>query len=84
MRDPEKSRPDFFKHIGPYAWRRDELLKFASWGETPLEKAESLEMLRLLERGRAIKCVPARRDSIEIDTPDDVRLFEKFLKEGVF
>ena len=84
VRDPEKSQPEFFKHIGPYAWRRDELLKFASWSETPLEKAESLEMLRLLERGRTIKCVPAKRDSIEIDTPDDVRLFERFLKEGVF
>jgi 3-deoxy-manno-octulosonate cytidylyltransferase (CMP-KDO synthetase) len=83
-RNPEKSRPEFFKHIGPYAWRRDELLKFASWAETPLEKAESLEMLRLLERGRSIKCIPAERDSIEIDTPDDVRRFENFLKEGVF
>ncbi|MDR2780168.1 MAG: 3-deoxy-manno-octulosonate cytidylyltransferase [Synergistaceae bacterium] len=84
VRDPEKSRPEFFKHIGPYAWRRDELLKFASWGGTPLEKAESLEMLRMLEHGRTIKCILAERDSIEIDTPDDVLLFENFLKEGVF
>jgi 3-deoxy-manno-octulosonate cytidylyltransferase (CMP-KDO synthetase) len=83
VRDPERSRPEFYKHIGPYAWRREELFEFASRGETPLEKAESLEMLRLLERGRVIKCVLTERDGIEIDTPDDVRMFEKFLKEGV-
>ncbi|MDR1509085.1 MAG: 3-deoxy-manno-octulosonate cytidylyltransferase [Synergistaceae bacterium] len=84
VRDPEKSRPEFFKHIGPYAWRREELLRFASWDRTPLERAESLEMLRLIERGRTIKCILTEQDSIEIDTPDDVRLFENFLKEGVF
>jgi 3-deoxy-manno-octulosonate cytidylyltransferase (CMP-KDO synthetase) len=84
VRDKGKPRHDFFKHIGPYAWRREELLKFASWDPTPLESSESLEMLRLLERGRTIKCIPTEQDSIEIDTPDDVRSFENFLKEGVF
>jgi 3-deoxy-manno-octulosonate cytidylyltransferase (CMP-KDO synthetase) len=84
VRDPEKSRPEFFKHIGPYAWRHEELLKFASWNQTPLERAESLEMLRMLERGGTVKCILTEQDSIEIDTPDDIRLFENFLREGVF
>ncbi|MDR3077127.1 MAG: 3-deoxy-manno-octulosonate cytidylyltransferase, partial [Synergistaceae bacterium] len=75
---------DSFKHIGPYAWRREALFEFASWEQTPLERAESLEMLRMLERGRTIMCIPTDTDSIEIDTPDDVLTFERYLKEGVF
>ena len=78
------TRADFFKHIGPYAWRREALFEFASWEQTPLESAESLEMLRMLEHGRAIRCIPTDMDSIEIDTPDDIRQFERCIKEGVF
>ena len=80
VRAPEAT-VDYYKHIGPYAWRREALFEFASWPRTPLERAESLEMLRMLERGRVIKCIETSWDSIEIDTPDDVLRFEKFLKE---
>jgi 3-deoxy-manno-octulosonate cytidylyltransferase (CMP-KDO synthetase) len=69
-----------YKHIGPYAWRREALFEFASWPQTPLERCESLEMLRLLENGRAIKCIETEADSIEIDTPDDVRAFERYIE----
>jgi len=69
----------WYKHIGPYGWRRNFLLEFSAWEQTPLEKTESLEMLRVLERGYSIKCVPAERDTIEIDTPEDVERIEKYL-----
>ena len=72
----------YYKHIGPYAWRRDALFEFASWEQTPLERAESLEMLRLLEKGRTIRCIETKTDSIEIDTREDVLLFEKSLKKN--
>lgn len=68
----------WYKHIGPYGWRRDFLLDFASSEQTPLEKTESLEMLRVLERGHTIRCVPASRDTIEIDTPEDLIKIEKY------
>ncbi len=71
----------YFKHIGPYAWRRDFLLEFSRWDQTPLEKAESLEMLRVLEKGFAIRCVETFRDTVEIDTPEDVAALEKILRE---
>lgn len=74
---PRDGEPTYYKHIGPYAWRRDELFAFAEMARTPLETAESLEMLRLIENGRDIVCVPTDIDCIEIDTPDDVRLFEE-------
>ncbi len=69
----------WYKHIGPYAWRRDSLLDFSGWEQTPLEKTESLEMLRVLERGFAIRTVPSPRDTIEIDTPADLKKIEAFL-----
>ena len=69
----------WYKHIGPYAWQRDFLLDFAAGGQTPLEVAESLEMLRVLERGFTIRCVAAPRDTIEIDTPRDLNKIEAFL-----
>jgi 3-deoxy-manno-octulosonate cytidylyltransferase (CMP-KDO synthetase) len=72
----------YYKHIGPYAWRRESLLAFSSWEQTPLEKAESLEMLRLLEKGGTIKCLLAGSDTIEIDTPEDVARFEQALPAG--
>ncbi|MDR3255167.1 MAG: 3-deoxy-manno-octulosonate cytidylyltransferase [Synergistaceae bacterium] len=79
---PRRAGTDCYKHIGPYAWRRESLLEFASWPRTRLESAESLEMLRLLEKGRSIKCLETDIDGIEIDTPDDVRAFEEYLKKG--
>ena len=82
-RDPNAA-PDRYKHIGPYAWRREALFEFSSWAPGTLEKIESLEMLRLLEHGRTIKCILTERDSIEIDTPEDVRQFERYIEEGVF
>lgn len=72
----------WYKHIGPYAWRRDFLFEFSSWGQTPLEQVEGLEMLRVLEKGYAIRCVTVARDTIEIDTPEDVVRMEKYLKEN--
>jgi 3-deoxy-manno-octulosonate cytidylyltransferase (CMP-KDO synthetase) len=68
----------YFKHIGPYAWRREALFEFAAWAQTPLERAESLEMLRMLEHGRSIKCIEVDRDNIEIDTPEDILAFEEY------
>jgi 3-deoxy-manno-octulosonate cytidylyltransferase (CMP-KDO synthetase) len=69
----------YFKHVGPYAWRRDALFQFSSWPQTPLERSESLEMLRMLEHGGVIKCIETETESIEIDTPEDVRLFEEHM-----
>ena len=69
---------EWYKHIGPYGWRRDFLLNFSSWEQTPLEKIESLEMLRVLEKGYSIKCVVTENDTIEIDTPKDLKKIEKY------
>lgn len=75
---PRSGHPAYFKHIGPYAWRRDALLAFAELPQGLLERAESLEMLRMLEHGRRMICVETEVDCIEIDTPEDVERYERW------
>lgn len=44
----------FLRHIGIYAYRAGFLRQYTSLARTPLEQAESLEQLRVLEHGHAI------------------------------
>jgi 3-deoxy-manno-octulosonate cytidylyltransferase (CMP-KDO synthetase) len=62
----------FRKHTGLYVYRRDFLLEFAGWPQSDSERAESLEQLRALERGVAIKVVEAASPSIGVDTLEDL------------
>jgi 3-deoxy-manno-octulosonate cytidylyltransferase (CMP-KDO synthetase) len=61
-----------YKHIGLYVQRREFLLKIASLDPTPLERAEALEQLRVIEHGFSIRMVETRHESIGVDTPDDL------------
>ena len=63
----------FRKHTGLYVYRRAFLLEYARWPQTALERAESLEQLRILERGHSIRVVEAAAPSIGVDTEDDLR-----------
>jgi 3-deoxy-manno-octulosonate cytidylyltransferase (CMP-KDO synthetase) len=70
----------FRKHTGLYVYRRAFLLEYARWPQTALERAESLEQLRVLERGHAIRVVEAAAPSIGVDTEDDLRRVRKLLE----
>lgn len=70
----------YLKHIGIYGYRRDFLLHYAGWPRTPLEKAEELEQLRILERGHPIRVVMAPRDSYGVDVPEDIQKIERLLR----
>jgi len=62
----------YFKHHGIYAFRNDFLQKFNKLPVGPLEKSERLEQLRALEHGFKIKVVITEKDSVEVDTPEDI------------
>ncbi len=68
-----------YKHIGLYVQRREFLLKVASLEPTPLERAEALEQLRVLEHGFSIRMVETRHDSIGVDTPADLERVRRLL-----
>lgn len=63
----------FIGHIGVYFFRRAALTRFASWKRTKLEKAESLEQLRILENGGQIHLFKTRLHTISVDTRSDLK-----------
>ncbi|MDA0294638.1 MAG: 3-deoxy-manno-octulosonate cytidylyltransferase [Planctomycetota bacterium] len=63
------------RHVGLYAYRRDFLQRFASWPESPLEQAERLEQLRVLEHGGRIAVAIHASDCGGIDTPEQYAAF---------
>lgn len=64
--------PVWYKHLGLYVFRRDFLLAFPQLPRGPLELAEKLEQLRVLENGFKIRVVETEHDSIGVDTEDDL------------
>jgi 3-deoxy-manno-octulosonate cytidylyltransferase (CMP-KDO synthetase) len=63
-----------YEHIGLYAYRREFLFKYAALPQSPLEKLESLEQLRVLEHGYRLRVVETREAYVplSVDTPDDL------------
>jgi len=63
----------YYKHIGLYVFQRKVLLEIANLQATKLEKAESLEQLRWLENGYHIVTAVTTKETIGIDTPEDLK-----------
>jgi 3-deoxy-manno-octulosonate cytidylyltransferase (CMP-KDO synthetase) len=74
----------FLKHLGLYAYRRDVLRQITQLPQSPLELAESLEQLRWLENGYRIRVGLTDVETVGIDTPEDLRRAEEFIKCGRF
>lgn len=69
------------KHVGIYAYTRKFLLEFARMAPTPLETAESLEQLRVLENGYTIKVIPTDKSFVGVDTPEDLSRVIEVIKQ---
>lgn len=72
----------YYKHLGIYSYRRDVLIKLSNLEPTPLEKAEHLEQLRALENGFRIKVGGTKRDTIGVDTKEDLEMVIKRIRHG--
>ena len=68
------------KHMGIYAYRKAALERFAALPPSLLERVERLEQLRLLENGIALYVANAPRDTIGVDTEEDLVRAEAVLK----
>jgi 3-deoxy-manno-octulosonate cytidylyltransferase (CMP-KDO synthetase) len=74
-------RSDYYKHHGIYGYRNDFLQTFVGLPQGHLEQVERLEQLRALEYGYRIKVVLTSKDSIEVDTLEDlIRVRETYEK----
>ncbi|GAB4237197.1 MAG: 3-deoxy-manno-octulosonate cytidylyltransferase [Chlamydiales bacterium] len=69
----------YYHHLGIYCFRREFLLLYGKLPETPLQKAECLEQLKVLEHGYRIKVVMTNSYSIGVDTPEDLVKLEQML-----
>lgn len=78
---PERPLPDdvgFARHIGLYAYRAGFLDKYVNWPPTSLERAESLEQLRVLAHGDLIHVSEAHEEPGHgVDTMDDLQRVEE-------
>lgn len=78
--DRDGSKPQYFKHLGFYGYRKSALDRFVAWPESMLERSERLEQLRFLENGVTIHVAETPFDTIGVDTEEDLRRVEEILK----
>jgi 3-deoxy-manno-octulosonate cytidylyltransferase (CMP-KDO synthetase) len=71
----------YYKHIGLYVFRHGFLLQFSRLAQTPLERTEKLEQLRILEHGHSIKAAITHYDSLPVDTAEDLDVVRRILAQ---
>ena len=67
------------KQVCIMPFRRDFLLEYTRMAPTPLEIAESVDMMRVLEHGLKVRMVPTRHKSYAVDTPADLAKVEQLM-----
>jgi len=68
---------DYYYHIGVYFFRRDRLLAFHRLPQSRLEKAESLEQLRILESQGRMKVFMIKSRIYSVDTREDLERLKR-------
>ncbi len=63
------------------SFRKDFLIKYAELKETPLEKIEYNEYLRILENGYKIQGIVVDSDSVSVDTEEDLKYVINKMKD---
>jgi 3-deoxy-manno-octulosonate cytidylyltransferase (CMP-KDO synthetase) len=80
---PSDSRTSVDKTLKAYhvvSFKKDFLIKYARLEQTPLEKIEYNEYLRILENGYKIQGVLVDSDAISIDTQEDLEIVRGKMK----
>ncbi|MCZ6777829.1 MAG: 3-deoxy-manno-octulosonate cytidylyltransferase [Acidobacteria bacterium] len=75
----EKGQTRYLKHIGLYAFRRENLLKFVALPECESERTEALEQLRWLHAGARVRTLLSPGRSIGVDTPADLEKVRRLM-----
>jgi 3-deoxy-manno-octulosonate cytidylyltransferase (CMP-KDO synthetase) len=71
---------EMFKQVCVISFTREFLLKYIDLPPSPLEIAESVDMMRVLENGYKVKMVPTSHKSYSIDVEEDKKRVELYLK----
>jgi 3-deoxy-manno-octulosonate cytidylyltransferase (CMP-KDO synthetase) len=84
---PSRSRaenPPAYQQTGVIGFSWSFLKYFSDLPQTPLEKIESVDMLRVLEHGFPLKFVFTDIETIGVDTPADLARAEEILRSDAF
>ncbi len=83
---PTRSKSEkvpMYKQVCVIPFRREYLLEYTSLEPTPLEIAESVDMMRVLEHGSKVKMAPTKFNSQSVDTPADLVKVEELMRKGL-
>ena len=72
---PTRSKVDEIpmgKQVCIIPFRRDFLIEYTQLEPTPLEIAESVDMMRVLENGYKVRMIPTQHSNQSVDTPEDL------------
>ena len=69
----------YLQHVGVYAFGARVLKEFPGLPSPELERAESLEQLRLLHAGFTVYAIEAKRAAPGVDTPEDLEKVRSLL-----
>jgi 3-deoxy-manno-octulosonate cytidylyltransferase (CMP-KDO synthetase) len=70
------------KQVCVIPFRRDFLLEYTQMPPTPLEVAESVDMLRILEHGLKVRMARTRHRTLSVDTPEDLIRVERLMQSS--
>lgn len=70
-----------YKLVCIFPFTKNFLMKFTKLRQTPLEKIESIDNLRIIEHGYKVKSVIIPRGIEGVDTPEDRDIVEKIMRE---
>ena len=77
-RDGKKAK--HYKHIGVYGYKTWFLKHYSKMEKTELEIAESLEQLRVIERGYQIRVNETKYQTVGVDTPEQLAQVEALME----
>jgi 3-deoxy-manno-octulosonate cytidylyltransferase (CMP-KDO synthetase) len=71
------------KQVCIIPFRRDFLIEYTRMTPTPLEIAESVDMMRILEHGMKVRMAPTKHNTQAVDTPDDLKKVERLMLQDL-
>jgi 3-deoxy-manno-octulosonate cytidylyltransferase (CMP-KDO synthetase) len=79
---PVSLKMPYYRHIGMYAYTVEFLQRYCAWQTSSLEKVESLEQLRILWHGEAVKVkIIDKSPPAGVDTQEDLDRVERLLTQ---
>lgn len=81
---PTRSKVDCIpqgKQVCIIPFRRDFLIEYTNLAPTPLEIAESVDMMRVLEHGLKVRMIPTVHNTYAVDTPSDLMRVENLMSK---